>query len=265
MNERSIFKMNVLMIICVCILLACIIVYVDPMDSILGQEKTVKVTFSYEGHEADSVFVAGNFNGWQADIKMEKSDGGEWIASVHLLPGDYHSKFVVDGAWIPDPENQMRVNDGGDSYNSMLKVGEPPRPKRKIGKLGPLPRDTLPKPVLDGNPEWVNLYYVAWRMAWEKISFGTPQNGFVERYMDEGFNELIFQWDTVFMTMFGMYARHLFPVLPSLDNFYRKQRADGYIQQVYSEAKGEEIGVPTSEEPMVNPPLFAWAELRYAR
>jgi hypothetical protein len=227
------------------------------------REQTLQVAFSYESPEADSVFVAGSFNGWIPDLKMEKEKRGLWKASTMMAPGYYYYKFVVDGAWIPDPANSLKVNDGGDSFNSILKVGDPARPKRKVGRLGPLPEEKLPKPILDGNPEWVELYYAAWRMAWEKISTGTTENGFVEKFMDEGFNTMIFQWDTVFMTMFGMYARHLFPVMPSLDNFYRKQRADGYIQRVYFEETGEEVDQPTSEEPVVNPPLFAWAELRY--
>ncbi|UCE20237.1 MAG: hypothetical protein JSV84_07850 [Gemmatimonadota bacterium] len=227
------------------------------------QVQAVHIVFSYDNPEADSIFVAGSFNGWIPDLRMEKDPNGRWSVSAMLSTGYYYYKFVVDGEWIPDPDNPVRVNDGGDGFNSILKVGDPATPERKVGELGPLPVEKLPRPVLDGNPEWVDLYYAAWQMAWEKISFGSPDNGFVDRFMDEGFNEMIFQWDTVFMTMFGMYARHLFPVMPSLDNFYRKQRDDGYIQRVYYEENGEEVDLPTPEEPVVNPPLFAWAELRY--
>jgi hypothetical protein len=80
--------------------------------------------------------------------------------------------------------------------------------------------------------------------------------------MDEGFNELIYQWDSCFMTAFAVYAREVFPVMASLDNFYDKQREDGYIQRVYWEKDGSLVNAPTSDEPMVNPPLFAWMEWR---
>jgi hypothetical protein len=233
--------------------------------SAVNRKDEIRVVFSFSAPEAESVFVAGSFNGWAPDLKMKQESGGLWQTSIGLPPGYYYYKFIVDGEWIHDPGNPLRVNDGGEGFNSILKVGHPPTPMRKVGTLGPLPTDELPKPVIDGNPEWIDLYYAAWRMAWEKISFGTTRNGFVERYMDEGFNEMIFQWDTVFMTVFGMYALHLFPVMPSLDNFYRKQRDDGYIQRVYFEETGQEVDVPTPEEPVVNPPLFAWAELRYVR
>jgi neutral trehalase len=100
-------------------------------------------------------------------------------------------------------------------------------------------------------------------MAWNKITRGTEQNGFVNFYMDEGFNEQIYQWDTNFMAAFGMYASNLFPAIQSLDNFYNKQRDDGYIQRVYNESNGKEVAEPTVDEPMINPPLFAWIEWRY--
>jgi len=121
----------------------------------------------------------------------------------------------------------------------------------------------LPAPVLPAHPEWEALWWTAFDLAWNKVSFGTPENGFVDAYMDEGFNEQIYQWDSSFIALFGRYGRRLFPVMETLDNFYRKQRADGYIQRVYSETDGGEMGDPTAEEPMVNPPLFAWVEWRW--
>jgi hypothetical protein len=126
-------------------------------------------------------------------------------------------------------------------------------------------QDRLPSPILDGDPSAVQLYWEAWRMAWEKVSFGTAENGFAAAYMDEGFNDEIFQWDSSFITLFGRYGLRLFPVMATLDNFYLKQRADGYIQRVYSEADGKEVQVPTESEPMINPPLFSWVELAYYR
>jgi hypothetical protein len=126
-------------------------------------------------------------------------------------------------------------------------------------------RDYLPWPVLDGSPEWVTLYELAWRLALQKISFGTPQNGLRAVYLDEGFNEQIYQWDSSFMALYARYGARLLPPLAALDNFYDRQRADGYIQRVYSETDGSALGEPTADEPMVNPPLFAWAELLWLR
>lgn len=126
-------------------------------------------------------------------------------------------------------------------------------------------RALLPEPVLDDHPEWLALYDEAWRMAWEKLAFGNATNGLEPAYMDEGFNEQIYQWDSSFITVFGRLGRRVFPVMATLDNFYARQRPDGYIQRVYSETDGKELGQPTDAEAMVNPPLFAWVENEWSK
>ena len=124
-------------------------------------------------------------------------------------------------------------------------------------------KSALPRPILEGGEEYLELYWQAWEIAWQRILAGTTENGFSSLYMDEGFNEQIYQWDSTFMTFFAKYGGRVFPVMASLDNFYAKQRADGYIQRVYHETDGREVGVPNKNEPLVNPPLFAWAEWSY--
>lgn len=231
--------------------------------TLIHAEETVMTTFTYHSDSARAVFVAGSFNNWDATAHPLVKNGGQWQAVVPISPpGFYYYKFVVDGKWVPDPSHSWRINDGGDGNNSIIKVGDPQTPQRRQ-KKSPLPTDLLPRPVLEENPEWTDLYYAAWNMAWPKIASGTEENGFVKLYMDEGFNELIYQWDTCFMTALGVYGRDVFPAMPSLDNFYRKQREDGYIQRVYWETTGLIAHPPSAAEPMINPPLFAWMEYRY--
>ncbi|GAB4378025.1 MAG: trehalase family glycosidase [Calditrichia bacterium] len=121
----------------------------------------------------------------------------------------------------------------------------------------------LPHPFFENHQHLEDLYWITWRLLEEKIAMGTPQNGFVERYLDEGFNELIYQWDTCFMAAFAMYGRNIFPAMESLDNFYRNQRPDGWICRVYRESDGQPAELPTAGEPMINPPLFAFIEWKY--
>lgn len=226
-----------------------------------GQSRAL-ASFTYESSSAESVYVAGSFNDWNPKQNPLIKKNKKWSADILLKPGYYYYKFVVDGKWIPDPKNEWKINDGGNNFNSIIKVGNPKRPTRKKAAR-PLNRNYPPKPILENNPEWIELYYRAWEMAWAKISHGTEENGFVENYMDEGFNELIFQWDTNFMAAFAMYAPKVFPAMESLDNFYMKQRKDGYIQRVYREDNGAEVAEPTQDEQLINPPLFAWIELKY--
>ena len=231
--------------------------------SVLFSQEKLPVTFSIQSQSADSVFVAGSFNGWSGNVnQLVKQDNSRWETTIYLAPGYYYYKFVLNNNWFPDPENDWKINDGGSSYNSIIKVGEPPRPVRKKSYI-PFPKDLVPKPVLENDSMLVELYYAAWEMAWNKITRGTARNSFVKFYMGEGFSEQIYQWDTNFMVAFGMYASNLFPAIQSLDNFYNNQRSDGYIQRVYEESNGQEVAEPTVNEPMINPPLFAWMEWRY--
>ncbi len=231
--------------------------------SVLFAQERIPINFDYESKQADTVFVAGSFNDWSAEFNpLKKLNDSTWSTTLYLKPGYYYYKFVVDSNWIADPSNDWKINDGGNSYNSIVKVGDPPRPKRITSQI-PFPKDLVPRPVLDGDSLLVNLYYAAWEIAWNKISQGNLRNSLVDFYMDEGFNEAIYQWDTNFMAAFGIYAYNLFPAMQSLDNFYKNQRADGYIQRVYSEITGEQLGEPTEDEPMINPPLFPWIEWRY--
>jgi hypothetical protein len=230
---------------------------------IFAQTDSIPVQFSFQSKSAASVSVVGSFSGWSNSFPMKKDSSGNWSVTLKLPEKYFYYKFIVDGNWIPDPSNPLKVNDGGTSFNSIIKVGNPPTPARRKRKI-PFPKEKLPAPIFPSRPDYLNLYYAAWEMAWQKISAGTRRNGFVDAYMDEGFNEMIYQWDTCFMLAFAVYGRTVFPVMQSLDNFYRKQRDDGYIQRVYSEETGLQAGEPTNDEPMVNPPLFAWIELRYA-
>jgi glycogen debranching enzyme len=119
-------------------------------------------------------------------------------------------------------------------------------------------KSRLPQPVLPAHADWVELYWLAWSLLAGQMKRGTPENGFAQDYLDAGFSENIFQWDTCFIAAFARYGGHVFPVGPSLDNFYSKQHDDGFICR--------EIGPdgadywPKSSEQSINPPLFAWAE-----
>ena len=125
-------------------------------------------------------------------------------------------------------------------------------------------RTALPRPILDDRPDYLALYWKTWEIARTKVQAGTAANGFVAAYLDEGFNANIFQWDTCFMVMFAIYAQGALPGVESLDNFYRKQHADGFICREIRERDGGDFH-PRHSDQAINPPLFAWAEWRYYR
>lgn len=68
--------------------------------------------------DAQHVFISGNFNDWSTGgIAMEKTNTG-WVAKIKLKPGKYFYKFIVDGKWIFDPNNNIKESDGYNSFNS---------------------------------------------------------------------------------------------------------------------------------------------------
>ena len=83
------------------------------------------LVFVYHDDAAQSVALAGDFNGWnQAASKLRKDSSGIWLAEVKTPPaGRYQYKFIVDGErWIEDPSNGMKVADGYGGLNSLLVI-----------------------------------------------------------------------------------------------------------------------------------------------
>jgi len=55
------------------------------------------VEFAYFRPGADSVSLAGDFNGWQSHAHpMHRDDEGWWRLHLALPPGEYRFKYVVD-------------------------------------------------------------------------------------------------------------------------------------------------------------------------
>jgi len=117
----------------------------------------------------------------------------------------------------------------------------------------------VPEPVIDGHQDWISLYYFAWQLARDNIHKGTTGNQFVAYWMDEAFDEWIYQWDSCFMMYFGRYAFPYWPSIVTLENFYKHQYADGYICRAIHETDATDVFGKTSAE-SINPPLYSWAE-----
>ena len=128
-----------------------------------------------------------------------------------------------------------------------------------------IPRHKLPQPILPDYPEIESMYWEAWELLNEHVHKGTRQNRFAKRYLHSGEEGIINQWRTISMVLFAAYGWNYFPVMESLDNFYERQRPDGYISRIFLETTGEGAQSVTLKEPMVHPPLFSWAELQYYR
>ncbi|MDR1810639.1 MAG: T9SS type A sorting domain-containing protein [Prevotella sp.] len=127
-------------------------------------------------------------------------------------------------------------------------------------------KSLLPKPVLDGNQGWLSMYDKAWELLFAHIRQPKTGSNFVSNYFDEAFdNTYIYQWDIIFMTLFGKYAHHVFPGIRSLDNFYCRQGSNGSIARMISENNGNPYWSNDADANYINPPLFSWAEVENYR
>lgn len=81
------------------------------------------VTFRIEAPEAVLVTIAGQFNGWDGKATaLTKNEAGLWSVTLPLRPGKHRYKFLIDGAWLPDPANPAHEADGFGHYNSIVEV-----------------------------------------------------------------------------------------------------------------------------------------------
>ncbi|MQL86056.1 hypothetical protein Taro_018593, partial [Colocasia esculenta] len=63
-------------------------------------------------NSASQVLLAGSFDGWSSQRRMERSSTGMFSLYLKLYPGQYEIKFVVDGIWKVDPLRQIVYNNG---------------------------------------------------------------------------------------------------------------------------------------------------------
>ncbi|MBT3751149.1 MAG: hypothetical protein HOK84_15260 [Bacteroidetes bacterium] len=91
----------------------------DYINSIVAIEPNHQ--FTLEGFSgASSVLVSGSFNSWAEDGYTMKFVDNNWIIPVHLQPGKYTYKFIVDGQWILDPSNDLWEENEYGTDNSVL-------------------------------------------------------------------------------------------------------------------------------------------------
>lgn len=125
-------------------------------------------------------------------------------------------------------------------------------------------KDMLPVPIMPEYPDWVELYWRGWEMAWSHLRRPARSSGLISGYLDATFNDHIFMWDSAFMTQFGVYGRRAYPFIDSLNNFYTKQHDDGAICREINPADGEDLFSPFDPDG-TGPNVLAWAEWRYYR
>jgi hypothetical protein len=172
------------------------------------------------------------------------------IAAACLLRPAVASEYIPPGSDVPESSRGLYF--GKKHYV--------PEPLPTFAES----RDRLPRPILDSRPELVAMYWKCWELAFRNIMRPPPGSPFVSNWLDASFNKNIFEWDSVFITMFARYGNDAFPAIQTLDNFYCRQRASGFIGREIHRSDGLETFVDGPKD-AVNPPLFSWAEVESFR
>lgn len=88
-----------------------------------ANNRPVEVELTCEAPQAETVFLAGDFDQWRAeDLRLRQDETGTWKVQVWLAPGRYEYRFIVDGEWQDDSHASARVLNAFGSSNCVLEV-----------------------------------------------------------------------------------------------------------------------------------------------
>jgi glycogen debranching enzyme len=123
-------------------------------------------------------------------------------------------------------------------------------------------RELLPAPYWRGREAVIQCYWKAWEIAFCNLRQPPPGSPLIANFIDTAFNHCTFMWDSSFMTMFGRYGARAFNFQRTLDNFYSRQHADGYICREIAIADGMER-FERFDPSSTGPNIMPWAEWEY--
>ena len=80
--------------------------------------------FFLSAPQAGSVYVLGDFNGWEKDEanQLARLENGEWAGHFTLKRGQHRYKFLVDNEWITDPGNPSTEKNIFGTVDSILQL-----------------------------------------------------------------------------------------------------------------------------------------------
>ncbi len=122
----------------------------------------------------------------------------------------------------------------------------------------------MPAPSLPGMPEWEEMYWRAWGMAWSNLRRPSPASGFISNYLNAIDSNYLHIWDAALCTQFGLYGRRAFDFMGVLNNFYVKQHGDGFICREINSENGLDYYHPFDPNSS-GPNITTWVEWRYYR
>jgi len=80
--------------------------------------------FNIAAPNARDIYLVGDFNHWKMndESRLSRLDGGQWEKRLGLNPGRYKYKFVVDGEWTLDAQNNEREQNSFGTFDSIINL-----------------------------------------------------------------------------------------------------------------------------------------------
>jgi 1,4-alpha-glucan branching enzyme len=70
----------------------------NPKSAVGGNSRRLEVKFGREAPQAVRIFVAGDFNNWNAwDLGLRRDGTVTWKTQLWLAPGRHARRFIVEG------------------------------------------------------------------------------------------------------------------------------------------------------------------------
>lgn len=93
-------------------------------NNLYAARKTTKpVNFYFAAPSAQSVYLVGDFNGWDSTSHpMRRREDGRWFIEVQLRHGYHRYRFLVDGKPVLDPQSTGTAHDEHDGQVSLIAV-----------------------------------------------------------------------------------------------------------------------------------------------
>ncbi len=97
----------------------------DHWHSLLHGPRVVSggMLFEADFPHAKRVGITGDFCDWSADgLPMSCRSDGVWECRLELGGGQHQYRFIVDGSWLPDPNNPQTVPNEFGGANSVVVI-----------------------------------------------------------------------------------------------------------------------------------------------
>ncbi|HZM14933.1 MAG TPA: AAA family ATPase [Candidatus Krumholzibacteria bacterium] len=81
------------------------------------------VRFVLDAPHAREVRVTGSFTDWSFDgFPLQRSEDGLWSGTIAVGGGQHEYRFIIDGVWVKDPNNEASVMNEFGQENSVVNV-----------------------------------------------------------------------------------------------------------------------------------------------